>query len=146
MSSFLCPRAMMASANLFFHHAKSPAHPFLRCLHNSATTMSSPIRRLPHRKRFPQTTFPTRRTYKTVEEARSRAHSGPFSVRSAVLFITAGACMVVYFRFEKDRITRQKIAEASKGVGKPKVGGKFELVDQEGRRWTEEGLKGGFTL
>ncbi|KAL9628394.1 MAG: hypothetical protein Q9204_005913 [Flavoplaca sp. TL-2023a] len=41
---------------------------------------------------------------------------------------------------------RKKIAESSKGVGKPKVGGKFEMVDQEGRPWTEQNIKGGFTL
>ncbi len=54
--------------------------------------------------------------------------------------------MIVYFRWEKDRIERKKIADAAKGVGKPKVGGKFELVDQMGRTWTEASLKGGFTL
>ena len=41
---------------------------------------------------------------------------------------------------------RKKIAESSKGVGKPKVGGKFEMVDQEWRPWTEQNIKGGFTL
>ncbi|KAI4179264.1 MAG: hypothetical protein L6R41_007938, partial [Letrouitia leprolyta] len=54
--------------------------------------------------------------------------------------------MIVYFRFEKDRLERKKIADAAKGVGKPKVGGKFELMDQSGRTWTEGNLKGGFTL
>lgn len=145
MSSFFCPSAIMASATPLFHHAKFPARPLLRCLHNS-TNISTSTRHFPQLKRFPQTTLSTRRTYKTVEEARSRTHSGPFSIRSAILFLTAGACMIVYFRFEKDRVARQRIAEASKGVGKPKVGGKFELADQEGRKWTEEALKGGFTL
>lgn len=41
---------------------------------------------------------------------------------------------------------RKRIAEATKGVGKPKVGGPFELVDQEGRKFTDEDLKGGYSL
>ena len=41
---------------------------------------------------------------------------------------------------------RQRVAEAAKGVGRPKVGGKFELVDQEGQRFTDEDMKGGYSL
>ncbi len=41
---------------------------------------------------------------------------------------------------------RKRIAEATKGMGKPKVGGPFELVDQEGKKFTDEDLKGGYSL
>lgn len=41
---------------------------------------------------------------------------------------------------------RKRVAEAAKGVGRPKVGGHFELVDQEGRPFTEENLKGKYAL
>ena len=54
--------------------------------------------------------------------------------------------MVVYFRYEKERLDRQRVAEAAKGVGKPKVGGPFELLDQEGKRFTDEDMKGGYSL
>jgi protein SCO1/2 len=54
--------------------------------------------------------------------------------------------MIYYFRYEKARMQRQRIADAAKGVGKPKVGGKFELVDHEGRKFSDEDMKGGFTL
>ena len=54
--------------------------------------------------------------------------------------------MIAYFRLEKARMDRQRIAEATKGVGKPKIGGQFELVDQEGRKFTDEDLKGGYSL
>ena len=55
--------------------------------------------------------------------------------------------MVVYFRSEKERMERLRIVEASKGIGKPKVGGKFELVDQDGKPWkSEEHMKGKFSL
>ena len=55
--------------------------------------------------------------------------------------------MIMYFRYEKARMERKRIADASKGVGKPKVGGKFELVDQDGKVWkSEEEMRGRFSL
>lgn len=41
---------------------------------------------------------------------------------------------------------RQRIAEASKGMGKPKVGGPFELLDQNSQTWSSEKMKGKFSL
>jgi protein SCO1/2 len=41
---------------------------------------------------------------------------------------------------------RKRVAEAAKGVGRPKVGGEFDLVDQNGKKWTAEDLKGKFAL
>jgi protein SCO1 len=41
---------------------------------------------------------------------------------------------------------RQRVVEMSKGVGKPKVGGPFDLLDQNGRPFTEEDLKGKYSL
>jgi len=54
--------------------------------------------------------------------------------------------MLFYFRYEKERLERQRVAEAAKGVGKPKIGGAFELVDQEGRKFTDEDMKRGYSL
>lgn len=54
--------------------------------------------------------------------------------------------MIVYFREEKKRLERQRIAEQTKGLGKPKVGGPFDLVDQDGKRFTSEDMKGQFAL
>lgn len=54
--------------------------------------------------------------------------------------------MIFYFRFEKARLERQRVAEASKGMGRPKVGGPFELVDQDGNTFTNEDMKGGYSL
>jgi hypothetical protein len=64
-----------------------------------------------------------------------------------LLFLGTGAGMAVFFRYEKARMERRRIAEASKGVGKPKVGGPFELVDQDGRGWDSEvEMRGRFGL
>ena len=41
---------------------------------------------------------------------------------------------------------RKRVAEAAKGVGRPKVGGPFELVDQRGERWGDERMRGRYSL
>ena len=41
---------------------------------------------------------------------------------------------------------RKRVAEAAKGVGRPKVGGEFELVDQNGREWGDGKMKGRYSL
>lgn len=54
--------------------------------------------------------------------------------------------MIVYFQVEKERLARKRIAEMSKGVGRPKVGGPFVLKDLEGKEITEEALKGKYAF
>ena len=57
-----------------------------------------------------------------------------------------GIGLVWYFESEKERMKRKRIAEATKGVGKPKVGGPFSLIDQNGNTVTHEDLKGRYAL
>lgn len=38
------------------------------------------------------------------------------------------------------------MADAAKGVGRPKVGGTFELLDHEGKAFTDQDMKGVFSL
>ena len=54
--------------------------------------------------------------------------------------------MTFYFRYEKARMARARIAEANKGIGKPLVGGAFHLVDHNGKDFTQEDLKGKYSL
>lgn len=54
--------------------------------------------------------------------------------------------MIVYFQVEKERLARKRVAEMSKGVGRPKVGGPFALRDLEGREFTAEDLKGKYSF
>ncbi|GAB7362783.1 hypothetical protein MBLNU230_g3087t1 [Neophaeotheca triangularis] len=98
---------------------------------------------LPSRHVFSNT---PKRTYKTVQEAKSRYRSGPFSWQAGVLFLTAGIGLTFYFRYEKERMARARIAEANKGIGKPLVGGPFHLTDQNGHDFTEQNLKGKYSL
>ena len=61
-------------------------------------------------------------------------------------FLATGIALTFYFRNEKARLDRQRVAEAAKGVGKPRIGGSFELLDQEGKTFTDEDMKGGYSL
>lgn len=54
--------------------------------------------------------------------------------------------MIWYFEYEKGRMQKKRIAEANKTVGKPKVGGSFKLVDQDGKPFTDADLKGKYSL
>ena len=51
-----------------------------------------------------------------------------------------------YFEDEKKRMHSKRIAEANKGVGRPKVGGSFDLIDQNGNKVTDQDLKGRYSL
>lgn len=65
---------------------------------------------------------------------------------AGVLFLIVGAGLTIYFRLEKDRLARKRIAEQTKGIGKAKVGGPFDLIDQDGNRFTSEDLLGKYAL
>ncbi|VBB72910.1 Putative mitochondrial protein SCO1 precursor [Podospora comata] len=84
--------------------------------------------------------------FKTMEEAKSRYRSGPFSWKAGILFLMTGAGLLFYFEKEKERMQRKRIAESTKGVGRPKVGGPFSLIDQNGNTVTDEDLKGRYSL
>jgi protein SCO1/2 len=96
------------------------------------------------RNNFSTTAFRARA--KTMGQLRQRNSTGPFSWKAALLFVLTGAGMVIYFRVEKARLERKRIAEMSKGVGKPKVGGPFTLVDLDGKEFTAEDLKGKYSF
>ena len=83
---------------------------------------------------------------KTMAQLKTRHATGPFSWKAALLFVITGASMIVYFRYEKARLQRKRIAEMSKGVGKPKVGGPFTLKDLDGNEFTHENLKGRYSF
>jgi protein SCO1/2 len=84
--------------------------------------------------------------FTSVEEAKSRYRTGPFSWKAGLLFVVTSGGLVYYFESEKQRMQRKRVAESTKGVGRPKVGGDFELVDQEGRPFTSADLKGKYSL
>ena len=54
--------------------------------------------------------------------------------------------MYAYFTYEKERMARKRIADQTKGIGKPKVGGPFALVDHNGKVFTNEDMAGKYAL
>jgi protein SCO1/2 len=70
----------------------------------------------------------------------------PFSWKAGLLFVLTGGGLVWYFETEKVRMQRQRVADSTKGVGRPKVGGSFDLIDQNGNKVTDQDLKGRYSL
>jgi protein SCO1 len=66
--------------------------------------------------------------------------------KAGVLFLVAGAGIIFYFREERSRLDRKKVAEQTKGIGKPKVGGPFDLIDDEGKPFTDRDMRGKYSL
>jgi protein SCO1/2 len=67
-------------------------------------------------------------------------------LKAGLVFIVTGAGIVFYFREERARLERKRIAEQTKGIGRPKVGGPFDLVDHNGKPFTDKDLKGKYSL
>ncbi|KAH7161288.1 SCO1/SenC-domain-containing protein [Dactylonectria macrodidyma] len=124
-----------------------PARQCQRCF-SSSTLQPKQLRptvpRVPMQSRQPITQRRTKSN--TVEKAKSRHQNGPFSWRAGFLFVGTCGLLVWYFEFEKSRMQRKRIAEAAKGVGRPKVGGSFELIDQDGNPFSSERMKGKYSL
>ncbi|KAK3392973.1 SCO1/SenC-domain-containing protein [Podospora didyma] len=123
-----CLRPMAAGRNF---HTRRPTAPYL------SKSQAQAHQPLVIQRRF---------KYKTVEEAKSRYRSGPFSWKAGLLFVGTGGGLLYYFEREKERMQRKRIADSTKGVGRPKVGGPFELIDQNGNTVTDNDLKGRYSL
>ncbi|KAI9858298.1 MAG: Cu-binding protein [Trichoglossum hirsutum] len=124
------PRVLLRTTLLVAANSKNPA-------------TARPI--LPEMRAY-ENLFLDETTAKVQDRPRSKVEISPFSWKAGALFLLSGAGMILYFRYEKSRIERKRIADATKGVGKPKVGGKFELVDQEANPYTNDDMKGKFAL
>ncbi|CAE6419137.1 unnamed protein product [Rhizoctonia solani] len=80
-------------------------------------------------------------------DARNKAAVGVFSWRAAALFIATGAGLYYYFTTEKAKLEERKRQEAADSkVGRPKVGGPFQLVSHEDKPFTHADLLGKWSL
>lgn len=71
---------------------------------------------------------------------------GMLNWKAAVFFILTGGGLTWFFNREKKRLQIQREAEENRAVGKPQVGGPFELIDQNGNKFTDKDLLGKFSL
>ncbi|BDA48073.1 Protein SCO1 homolog, mitochondrial [Coccomyxa sp. Obi] len=70
---------------------------------------------------------------------------GPVSYASLALTLGTGAGILWYFNHERER----KLAEIhskQESVGVAAIGGPFDLLDQDGKRFTHEDLRGNYSL
>ncbi|EPS37408.1 hypothetical protein H072_8888 [Dactylellina haptotyla CBS 200.50] len=81
--------------------------------------------------------------FKTVQEAEARHKSGPFSFRAGLVFLLTGVALYSYFTYEKGRMERKRVSDSHKGVGKARIGGEFELTNQDGERVTDKQVRDG---
>lgn len=70
----------------------------------------------------------------------------PFNFTAAILFVGAGGGLWAYFTYEKERMARKRIADQTKGMGKPKVGGPFNLLDHNNKPFSNEDMAGKYAL
>ena len=70
----------------------------------------------------------------------------PVTWTSFVLVGLAGAALVYYFQQERKKHRLESEAKRNRGMGVPKIGGPFSLVDTNGKRWTQDDLKGRWTI
>ncbi|CAN6674041.1 protein Sco1p, mitochondrial [Trichomonascus vanleenenianus] len=80
------------------------------------------------------------------ERAERQKLVGMLNWKAALLFILTGAGLTWYFVKEKARVDQEREAALNKGIGKPKVGGPFNLVDHNGNKFTDKDLHGKFSL
>ncbi|KAL4402555.1 Cu-binding protein [Malassezia pachydermatis] len=74
--------------------------------------------------------------------------TGPFNLPAAALFIATGVGLYFYFQHEKAKMAeaKQKKMEEQAAIGRPRIGGPFELVSSTGHPFTEKDLLGSFSL
>ncbi|KAG0676340.1 Cu-binding protein [Pichia californica] len=68
------------------------------------------------------------------------------SWKSFLLFLCVGGGLTYLFRSEKEKLQLRKEAEANRGVGKPLIGGPFNLITEDGKPFTEKDLIGKFSI
>jgi protein SCO1/2 len=117
--------------------SRAPNAPSQTCLRQTQPTLAT-------RRAFSNTS--SRQKLTTIDQIKARNKGGPFNLTAAVLFIATAGGLWAYFTYEKERMARKRIAEQTKGVGKPKVGGPFSLVDQDGNVYSSDNMLGKYSL
>ncbi|BGP54781.1 Cu-binding protein [Rhodotorula sphaerocarpa] len=71
----------------------------------------------------------------------------PFTLKAGALFVATGVGLWFYFQSEKDKVRERKRAEtAAARVGRPKIGGPFQLTDQDGNTFGDKDLLGKWSM
>ncbi|ODQ63273.1 SCO1 protein [Nadsonia fulvescens var. elongata DSM 6958] len=79
-------------------------------------------------------------------EMKRRQVTGFINWKAGIIFVLTGGGLWWFFTSEKGRLARESEAEANRGYGKPLIGGSFNLIDQDGKSFTDKDLLGKFSL
>ncbi|VVT49689.1 uncharacterized protein SAPINGB_P002394 [Magnusiomyces paraingens] len=81
-----------------------------------------------------------------ANKAEQQATIGFLNWKAAVIFIVTGGGLIYFFRQERERVETKRLEESNRGMGKPLVGGPFELIDQDGKPFSDKDLLGKYAL
>lgn len=136
--------AAVARQALRSHAIHAPSSPVRTGIVARASLLARPG--APCALRFP---FPPRFYSSSSQEdsAKNKAAVGPFNLRAGILFLLTGAGLLYYFQSEKAAVDERRRAETAQAkVGRPRIGGPFQLVTASGHPFTHEDLQGSFSL
>ncbi|OUM51121.1 hypothetical protein BVG19_g205 [[Candida] boidinii] len=66
--------------------------------------------------------------------------------KGVVIFLFVAGGLTYVFKNEKEKLALRREAESNRGVGKPLIGGPFNLIDTKGKPFTDKDLLGKFSL
>ncbi|KAH3670820.1 hypothetical protein WICMUC_004789 [Wickerhamomyces mucosus] len=99
-----------------------------------------------HKPRKPLSRIPIGGSTTQSQKLNSSGNIEFASWKAAVLMAVTGGVLYYFFSSEKKRLQVQQDAESNRGYGRPLVGGPFTLIDSEGKEFTQENLKGKFSI
>ncbi|KAL7751690.1 Cu-binding protein [Sorochytrium milnesiophthora] len=105
------------------------------------TTCTRPLRR------FATQPSASGETVKPLTEQEQKRRFSSLAYRSFGLMLVTGAAIYAYFDIEKAKAAKEReAAMADQAIGRPKIGGPFQLIDHNGKRVTDADFRGKFTL
>ncbi|GAA6005498.1 SCO family protein [Rhodotorula paludigena] len=86
-------------------------------------------------------------TQSSSAQTQNRSQAGPFTLKAGALFLVTGVGLYFYFESEKQKLQERKRQEtAAARVGRPKIGGPFQLTDQNGNTFSDKDLLGKWSM
>ncbi|GAA6062223.1 hypothetical protein JCM10212_006458 [Sporobolomyces blumeae] len=83
----------------------------------------------------------------SAAQIQNKGAAGPFTLKAGVVFVATGIALYFYFENEKQAVRERKRQEnAAARIGRPKIGGPFELTDQDGKPFSDRDLLGRWSM
>jgi protein SCO1 len=119
----------------------------LRELLRRATSLTATAHRsdaaITNSRRFSSSTGPSSSS-PTTQQTTTKNFNSSLAYLSLALTAGTGSFLLWQFKKEEDRLVAR--VRESQGAGKPAIGGPFQLIDQNGNKFTNKDLQGKFSL